>query len=107
MKLADVGLRQVLDALRRIKRLPDTSPATALLRLREQVKQLAAVDKARLVRLAQAYNPATRALLGAMLEVLGENKLAAKLQASLNPLTTYKLGLSELALPNRAKWRIQ
>lgn len=107
VKLADVGLRQVLDALRRIRRLPDTSPATALLRLREQVKQLAAGDKTRLVRLAQIYNPGTRALLGALLEVLGENKLAAKLLASLNPLTTYKLELSDLSLPNRAKWRIQ
>lgn len=107
VKLADVGLRQVLDALRHIKRLPDTSPATALLRLREQLKQLPEVDKKRLVRLAQDYNPATRALLGALLEGLDESKLAAKLQASLNPLTTYKLGLSDLALPNRTKWRIQ
>lgn len=107
VKLADVGLRQLLDALRRIKRLPDTSPATALLRLREQVKQLSEVDKKRLVRLAQDYNPATRALLGALLEVLGKNKLATKLQVNLNPLTTYQLGLADLALPNRAKWRIQ
>ncbi|NVO33068.1 MULTISPECIES: type IV toxin-antitoxin system AbiEi family antitoxin domain-containing protein [Hymenobacter] len=107
MKPEQVKLRQLLDALRHIKRLPDTSPAAALPRLREQVKQLPLAEKTTLARLAQDYNPATRALLGALLEGLGENKLAAKLKASLNPLTTYKLGLSEQALSNRAQWKIR
>lgn len=107
VKLEEVTLRQLLDALRQLKRLPDTSPATALLRLREQVNQLPPADKTKVVRLAQGYNPATRAILGALLEGLGENKLATKLKAGLNPLTSYKLGLSEQVLPNRAPWRIQ
>jgi hypothetical protein len=42
-----------------------------------------------------------------MLEELGETKLIPKLKSSLNPLTTYKLGLSEQALPNRAQWQIR
>ncbi|WP_426491228.1 type IV toxin-antitoxin system AbiEi family antitoxin domain-containing protein [Hymenobacter sp. 102] len=103
----EVPLCQLLDALRQIKRLPDTSPAAALLRLREQIKQLPSLEQAALVRLAQDYNPATRALLGALLEGMGEVTLATKLKASLNPLSTYKLGLSEQALPNRAQWHIQ
>jgi len=107
VKLEEVKLCQLLDALRQIKRLPDTSPATALLRLREQVKQLLPAEKTALVRLAQGYNPATRALLGALLEGLDENKLADQLKTTLNPLTTYKLGLSEQALPNRAQWQIR
>jgi hypothetical protein len=107
VKLEEVKLCQLLDALRQIKRLPDTSPATALQRLSEQVKQLPPAEKIALVRLAQGYNPATRALLGALLERLGEGKLATKLKANLNPLTTYKLGLSEQALPNRAQWQIR
>ena len=107
VKPEEVRLCQLLDALRQIKRLPDTSPEKALKRLREQVKQLPPVDKVTLVRLAQDYNPATRALLGALLEGLGENKLANNLKATLNPLTTYKLGLSEQVLPNRAQWQIR
>lgn len=107
VKPEQVKLCQLLDALRQIKRLPDTSPAAALLRLREQVKQLPTAEQAALVRLAQDYNPATRALLGALLEGLGEVKLATTLKASLNPLSTYKLGLSEQALPNRAQWHIR
>ncbi|RSK45477.1 type IV toxin-antitoxin system AbiEi family antitoxin domain-containing protein [Hymenobacter rigui] len=107
VKPEEVKLCQLLDALRQIKRLPDTSPAAALLRLREQVKQLPPAEQVALVRLAQDYNPATRALLGALLEGLGEIKLASKLKASLNPLSTYKLGLSEQALPNRAQWQIR
>ena len=107
VKPEEVKLCQLLDALRQIKHLPDTSPATALLRLREQVKQLPPAEKTTLVRLAQGYNPATRALLGAILEGLGENKLITRLKSGLNPLTTYKLGLSEQALPNRAQWQIR
>ena len=107
VKLEEVKLFQLLDALRQIKRLPDTSPASALARLREQVKQLPPADKTALVRLAQGYNPATRALLGAILEGLGEDKLIPKLKTSLNPLTTYRLGLSEQTLPNRAQWQIR
>ena len=107
VKLEEVRLCQLLDALRQIKRLPDTSPATALLRLREQVKRLLPADKTALVRLAQGYNPATRALLGALLEGLEGAKLISQLKSSLNPLTTYKLGLSEQALPNRTVWKIR
>jgi hypothetical protein len=107
VKMADVGLRQLLDALRRLKRLPDTAPGAALPRLREQIGKLKPPQKAQLTELAASYNPATRALLGAVLEQLGENQLATQLQNSLNPLTTYKIGLSALILPNRAKWRIQ
>ncbi|GAC1604784.1 MAG: DUF6088 family protein [Hymenobacter sp.] len=107
VKPEQVRLCQLLDALRQIKRLPDTSPAKALLRLREQIKQLPPADKTTLVRVAQDYNPATRALLGALLQGLGEDTLLPKLKTSLNPLTTYKLGLSEQALPNRAQWLIR
>ena len=107
VKPEEVKLCQLLDALRQIKRLPATSPAAALLRLCEQVKQLPPADKTTLVRLAQNYNPATRALLGALLEGMGEDKLASKLKGTLNSLTTYKLGLSEQALPNRAQWQIR
>jgi hypothetical protein len=107
VKPEEVKLCQLLDALRQIKRLPDTSPGTALLHLREQLKQLPPAEKTALVRLAQNYNPATRALLGTLLEGLGEVKLATKLKASLNPLTTYKLSLSEQALPNHAQWQIR
>jgi len=107
VKPEEVKLCQLLDALRQIKRLPATSPAAALLRLREQVKQLPPADKTTLVRLAQNYNPATRALLGALLAGMGEDKLASKSKVTLNSLTIYKLGLSEQALPNRAQWKIR
>lgn len=43
-----------------------------------------------------------RALLGTLLENLPDPAGAAQLRATLNPLTTYRLGLSATALPNRA-----
>lgn len=59
-QLEEVTLCQLLNALRQIRRLPGTSPTKALLRLREQVKQLPPTEKTTLVRLAHDYNPATR-----------------------------------------------
>ena len=103
----EVPLRQLLDALRRLKRLPDADPATALRQLRDQLAQLTAEDQQRLARLALAYNPATRALVGALLDGLGKEPLTAKLYASLNPLTHYRLGIEDPAVANRKKWRIQ
>jgi Family of unknown function (DUF6088) len=103
----EIALRQLLDALRRIKRVPDARPANVLLHLREMVRQLPAAEKRRLVDLALTYNPATRALLGALLEQVGESTLATALRQSLNPLSTYRLGLSAADLPNRDPWRIR
>ncbi|GAB3585605.1 type IV toxin-antitoxin system AbiEi family antitoxin domain-containing protein [Hymenobacter daeguensis] len=103
----EVELRQLLDALRRIKRVPDARPAKLIIQLREKVRRLPAADKRRLATLALSYNPATRALLGALLEDIGEKALIPALRASLNPLTVYRLGLSAADLPNRDLWRIQ
>ena len=102
----EVALRQLLDALRRIKRVPDARPAQLITQLREKVQKLPAVDKRCLVTLALSYNPATRALLGALLEEIGEQSLTPELRQSLNPLTIYHLGLSAANLPNCHQWRI-
>ena len=103
----DVALRQLLDALKQLKRLPDTDPKKALRQLRAQIKQLPKTDRQRLVRLALHYNPATRALLGAVLDAQGDETLAKGLYKSLNELTVYRFGSIGLALPIRTKWRIR
>ncbi|TDN38629.1 hypothetical protein E4631_22165 [Hymenobacter sp. UV11] len=103
----EVEMRQLLDALRRIKRIPATMPAKVVGLLRARIQALVAADKAQLVQLALTYSPGTRALLGALLEQLEELPLSRRLQESLNPLTSYRLGLSAAALPNRDQWRIR
>jgi hypothetical protein len=103
----EVELRQLLDALRRIKRVPATTPTKVVGLLRARIRNLSAANKAQLVQLALTYSPGTRALLGALLEQLGGKQLSQRLRKTLNPLTSYRLGLSATALPNRDQWRIQ
>ena len=98
----------VLDAFKDIKRIPDCSVIEAVSRLRAIVKAYNDTKASYLVKYALFYPPRVRALVGAILESNG-SKLAAleKLRESLNPLTTFKFGLSEHDLPNRSKWYIE
>jgi hypothetical protein len=59
-----------------------------------------------LVRLSLKYSPATRALLGALLEQLQQNKATEPLLKSLNPITKYKLTGAAKVLSTCEKWNI-
>lgn len=105
---SDVPLLQWLDVLRDVRRIPDTTPARVVARITEELRRLPAAARRRLTILAcRQAPPRARALLGALLENLPDATGAAKLRATLNPLTTYRLGLSTEALPNRTTWNIQ
>jgi hypothetical protein len=102
----NIPLLQLLDAIRYIKKIPDSSTAMVCRRLLAIIKSLSDKDKTVMVRLALKYPPATRALLGALLEALQQNSLAGPLQQSLNPITKYKLSGVDAVLPAAAKWNI-
>jgi Family of unknown function (DUF6088) len=97
--------RAVLDALRDLRRIPDSSPAEAA----SKIKDLFAAKRFSFNRLARrSLNepPRVRALLGAIgAEVGADRKELAVLRKSLNPMTTYRLGVSE-ALSSAKEWRI-
>lgn len=101
-------LIELLDALKDIRRIPDSSPAMVLDVLVARIAQLSRAQRQRMVRLAVAYYPsATRALLGLVLEV-GGFEGADVLKASLNPLTRYKIDLAEDRWAQAADgWNIQ
>ena len=70
------------------------------------IKALPPENQTMLIKLALKYTPATRALLGAMLE---ESNIAVDtdlLRKSLNPITTYKLLGINKVLPYAANWNI-
>ncbi|MFH1321209.1 MAG: hypothetical protein ABII90_11240 [Bacteroidota bacterium] len=71
------------------------------------VKELAEKDKITLVRLALKYPPASRALLGALLEAAGKISLTEPLRKSLNHISTYKLSGVNKVLPAVANWNIK
>lgn len=102
----NIPLLQLLDALSQIKKIPDTTIEKACKRFLSLLKPLSDSEEKTLVRLAQKYNPATRALLGAMLEELGKTNYLEALFTSLNPITKYKLPGVEKVLSTTEKWNI-
>jgi hypothetical protein len=102
----NIPLLQILDAIRYIKKIPDSSTIQVCKRMVSILQTLTTEDKSTLVILAQKYSPATRTLLEALLEELGESSLTMALKKSLNPITQYKLSGFNKVLSNAEKWNI-
>lgn len=102
----NIPLLQLLDAIRYIKKIPDANIDASCKRISAIIKNFSDKDISTLVRLALKYPPATRALLGAMLEQLQQRKATEPLFKSLNPITKYKLAGATNALATTEKWNI-
>ena len=102
----NISLLQLLDAIRYIKKIPDATIEVSCKRILVILKDLVESDRQSLVRLALKYPPATRALLGALLDQIGRNELTNALQKSLNPITKYKIGVESKTLDTLEKWNI-
>lgn len=101
----NIPLLQLLDVIRYIQKIPDTNPEFSCKRLLVILKDLSEKDKNTMVRLAFKYPPATKALLGALLDELDESILAESLYKTLNPITKYKLSVNKV-LTKTEKWNI-
>lgn len=102
---ANIPLLQMLDALRFIRRIPACTPDEACATMRATIRKLPATERMLLASLAMKYTDYVRALVGAILDETDTNTYS--LSRSLNPGSTYKIGLTDNDLPNRKKWRIQ
>lgn len=102
----NIPLLQILDAIRYIKKIPDASIESSSKRLLAVLKNLPGQDKSTLVRLALKYPPATKALLGAMLDAIQQSSQAESLYKALNHITKYKLAGAAKVLPTTEKWNI-
>jgi hypothetical protein len=71
------------------------------------IDEFTAKDIRNLVRLALRYPPATRALLGALLDQLQLVDATAVLSNALNPITTYTFIGAANVLANAKKWNIK
>jgi len=102
----NIPLLQILDSLRYIKKIPDTTIEKSTRRLKNIIGEISDENRQSMIRLAKKYPPSTRAILGAILEELSESAYREKLKSSLNPITTYNLpGVSE-ALSTAENWNI-
>jgi hypothetical protein len=103
--LENIPLLQILDAIRYIKKIPDTTSSNSCIRFIAILKKLKEKDLLLIMRLANKYPPATRALLGAMLDELEATKTEA-LYNSLNSISKYKIAGVSSVLSNAEKWNM-
>ena len=102
----NIPLLQVLDAIRYINKIPDANIDASCKRFLAIIKDFEDKEIKRLVRLALIYPPATRALLGALLEQLQQGKITKPLFKTLNPINRYKLISAATVLSTAEKWNI-
>lgn len=103
----NIFLLQILDSIRFIKRIPDANINASCERLKIVIQDLAETDQDSLLKLAMKYNPATRALLGAILELIKGEAFIESLYKTLRLTTTFNLNISDKVLINKDKWLIR
>ncbi|MGQ0829198.1 MAG: DUF6088 family protein [Bacteroidota bacterium] len=103
----NIYLLQLLDAIKDIQVIPATGANTALKLIKGKLKTLPLSEQKKLTELALNYPPATKALLGAMFELMRNKSAADKLYKTLNPLSKYKIGIEGELLSNKNKWKIE
>ena len=100
----NIPLLQILDAIRYIQKIPDTTISKSSKRLSFILKNLSDTEKSTLVRLALKYPPSSRALLGTFLDTIQADAVSQPLYNSLNPITKYKLPGLKVVFPVADKW---
>ncbi len=103
----NIPLLQLLDVIRFIRKIPDATLSDSCKRLQILLADLSEQKQKTMIRLSRKYPPATRALLGALLERLQTTISLLDLKRSLNPITVYKLFINESILPTAPNWNIQ
>lgn len=98
---------QLLDSLKNIKRIPDTTNNEVVKRIKSLIKGLEQSEIKLLINLSLDYPPSTRAILGAILEDLKINQSErTKLKNSLNPVTIYKNYNISSTIKSATEWGI-
>jgi hypothetical protein len=101
------SILEILDALKDIRIIPDINKKGALQLLAQTIQALPTPKKEALINISLKYPPRARALLGALLTLLkADPALTLRLISTLNPLSTYQIGISEKELPGSIQWHI-
>ena len=102
-----VPLLEILDVFRDAKKVPDAGVDNVLNELAKRLKELAPAKLRKLQQLAlNYYNAGARALLGALL-TRNKQDISPALRASINPTTTFRLGLDPEEWPEARAWNIR
>lgn len=103
------NLLGILDALKDFKKIPDLNKESAIKRIKAMIAELTEREKKNLVKYALDYPPRARAFLGALLESIKieQKEVLVILKQSLNPLSSYTVGVTQDILPNAKSWFIK
>lgn len=99
-----IPMLQLLDAVKYFREIPANTPDEAISKISDIFKARTKDEIKTLSELALSYPNYVRALVGAIMENIGQPFDALKL--SLNGVTTYKLKISEKILPTKKNWNI-
>lgn len=102
-----VPLLQWLDALKDIKRIPDTSISETIHVIKAILTKMPLDEVTIMIELAQHYPPFVKALLGAIVQEAQPHISLIPLLRGLNPLSIYKIGLKANDLNYQKKWKIR
>jgi hypothetical protein len=103
----NIPLLQILDSIRFIKEIPGTDQNQSCKRFIEIIKELTPKKLNHLKNLVLNYNASTRALTGAIIDMIDNNNSTQTIFESLNPATVYNFSISTQILPTKDKWRIR
>lgn len=99
-------LLQLLDALVNIKKMPDTSPEQICLIIQGHLKKLDSSQCNQITQYSLSYPPSVRALLGMLFDSLNNDEQTRRLYQSLNPLSSYNVGLISPVFNTSFDWKI-
>ncbi len=103
----NVYLLEILDVLKEFKTIPDMNTVEVITFLKNKIASLAQKETDNLVKFALNYPPRVIAFLGALLEELNKNENLAILQRNINPLSSYKFGITKSQLSTIENWNIK
>lgn len=103
----NITLLRILDSIRYIKDIPDTTVDKACSQLKLIIKELEKVELDLIKKLVVKYTPATRALTGAIIENTYNDNEAESIFKTLNPASKYSFSITQKTLPNKQKWYIK
>ena len=97
--------RTILDSLRDIRHIPDTTPEEVIHKIAKLISR-GGVDYRRIASAAKQEPPGVRALVGLLGTLLGEDKnLLSELRGTLNKTTKFRMGLLKV-IPEARDWGI-
>jgi len=102
----DVQVLQLLDALQDIRKISNTNSNDVYIEIKSRILKLPEGEIKRLFYFSKNRKPRVRALVGSILEKKFP-EMALTLLKTLNSLTTYKLGIDQVIIPNLVKWKIR